>query len=476
MAYSFPKIELVKDNVIRVYHPEPLEPKTYLTASVAAGGTALTVRSNLGFSNTNPQDLLLFEGLGNKNAEIKRINGAITAGTALTSQAVTFAHGIDSSIQKILFDQIEIRGSDTDAATAASTSGTIVQFNGNNLNPINITGLFTDFIVTGTTYSFYGARFHNSLVTTVYYSAFSDGVGSSGHDFNTVGYIRRNAFANQSEEMIGKFTAQWVYDQIFSGELDIKKELRQGRDFTVIDYDAGNLATGQIAFTLPSDIEDTNTNGSMLGLRIAKRQNLTYINQAGYQALMDGVGFTTLSSTAAVGATTMVLTDSRDFDDSGSVNIAGTSYSYTGNTRSTGTLTGFTALTAEITSGTNVFQNITFGEPTQYTIDDGSVKFDVPISSDFNGRNIWMDYYINPPRVNTDSDALTVNDPMLIQFYLEMMIRKKKANGSLPINDPMVLEYEKRKLKYLRNELSGQAVQLIPAVPDTGFNYPLTWY
>ena len=124
MAYPAPRLKLVRDNVLRIYHPEPVEPKSYLTAAVSATGTTLTVRSNAGFSNTDPQSLLLLESLGSANAEIKRVNGAITAGTSLTCQALTFAHAIDTPVQAMLFDQFEVSGSSTATGTKTAIATT----------------------------------------------------------------------------------------------------------------------------------------------------------------------------------------------------------------------------------------------------------------------------------------------------------------------------------------------------------------
>ena len=146
MAYSFPKLEQVKDNVIRIHHPETVEPSTYLTASVAASGTALTVENNARFAQ---YDLLLFEGFGVERAEIGQISAAVTAGTALTVDATVFAHGINTKISNILFDQVEISG----AATATGSKTSIATVN------LNVDDGYTDYIVSGTTYAFYFARF-----------------------------------------------------------------------------------------------------------------------------------------------------------------------------------------------------------------------------------------------------------------------------------------------------------------------------
>ncbi len=455
MAYPAPRFLKVRDNQLRVLHPEVLEPSTYLTASVAASGTALTVKSNLGFSNTDPQDLLLFEGLGNEAAEIKRVNGAITAGTSLTSQAVTFAHGIDCSVSKILYDQVEISG----ASSATGSKTTIATVN------INVGGLFTDYIVSGTTYSYYFARFYNSLATTPYYSGYADAVAAAGFDPKNVGFIREQAFRQMGEKIGDKFTNQWVYDNIYLGELEVSKRLKRWSWLVSEEYDAGNVTTGDKGFTLPTDIEDNRTNKSILGVRIGKSRNMTYIDKTAYESIMYASATTTLNAAVSINDTQVTLSDSRDFDDSGTINIAGTSYSYTTNTRSTGVLSGMTAFSAGISNGTQVWQNVTFGEPFRYTVDNGTVLFDTPPSSDWNGRNYWLDYYKTVVRVDSDGDSITVNDPKPVISYLKMKIKEKNANGNLAADDGSVLEFEREVAKLIENELSGQKLRLVPEIP-----------
>ena len=89
MSYETPAIEMSKDNLIRVFHPRILTPSTYLTATVAATGTTLTVASNDGFAD---KDLVLLEGFNNPLAE------------SLLSQCIEtekgFAkHGVPSGLQ-----------------------------------------------------------------------------------------------------------------------------------------------------------------------------------------------------------------------------------------------------------------------------------------------------------------------------------------------------------------------------------------
>ena len=467
--YPAPKIKFIGENVIRAYHPEPLEPFSFLTASVAAAGVTLTLKSNLGFSNTDPQDLILFERLGNEAAEIKRVNGTITAGTSLTVQALTLAHPIDTPVSKILFDQIVVTGGTT-AAIAASGSGTIVQFAGSDTTNINVSGPYTDFIVTGTTYAYYSARFYNSLATTAYYSGYADGVAATGLDSSSVGAVISLALENLGESVNEKFSMPWLLEQVYQAELDVSKRLKRWSWLVEHDYDAGNLATGDEGFTLPTDIADAETDKSILGLRLGTGPNLWYQGKAEFEEDHNGVAFTTLSSTAAIGATTLVLTDSRDFEDSGSVNIAGTSYAYTGNTRSTNTLTGLTALAAEITSGNNVWQNATFSEPLRYTVTDGDVLFECPVESELNGRNVWLDYYKKVTKADSDGDLLSVPDSGVVRLYVERSILEKKMGGSIPLDHAAHVKYEQRVKALITNEMTGQPLRLVPQTVEHGFN------
>lgn len=462
MAYQSPRIKWVRDNVLRIYHPEVLEPTTYLTGTVAAGGTTLTVKSNLGFSNTDPEDLLLIGSLGSEGTEIKRINGAITAGDSLTVQATTFAHGIDTAISKILFNKFEVSG-----ASTLGGSKTVVTFNGANETPINVNGEYTDFVVTGSTYAFYFVRFYNSLSTTPYYGAYSDGIAATDFTVKTVGFIARNAFENSGEERGGIFSDTWLSDQIYLVEQDISKRLERWSWLVSQEYDLGNITTGLDSIALPSDIEDNQTNKSILGLRIGTGENMWYVDKADFELAREGVAHTTFASTASIGATSFVLTDSNDFTNTGSVNVAGTEYSYTTNTRSTDTLSGITATAAEITSGTDAWQGVTFGEPREYTVNNGTLYFVTPPSSDFSGRNIWLDYYKTPARTDGDGDTITVNDSGAVIAGLKVKIKERKMNGAISPTDPAVLEYETKVKRLVENELSGQHVSMVPSIPGS---------
>lgn len=457
MAYPFPKLEIVKDNTVRVYHPEVLEPITFLTATASAGAVSLTVKNNAGFSNTDPQTLILLEGFGSSLAEIVRVDGAITLGSALPVTATTFAHGINTSISKVLYDQIEISG----AATAGGSKTVIDTVS------IQSSGKWSDFVVTGTTYNYYFARFKNSLSTTPYFSAYSDAVSATGFGVQTVGFIRRNAFKNVSETFssTSRWDANWIYGQIYLCELDVLKEKDTWGQLVEQNYAVSTVTTGMQGFSLPSDIEDTQTKKSILGIRIGTKTNMDFIDRPTFEWVMQDACVTTLATQVNPSDTTVVLTDSSDIPDSGSINYEGTTYAFTANDRTTNTLSGFTAFAITIPAGSNIWYNVQFGEPRRYTVSDGFVYFDVPPSSDFNGRNIWIDYYKQATLPTTDAATVMFNDPQLYISWIEMAIKKEKANGVLAQNDASALTYARRKQLLVMKDRNPNKLRLIPSVP-----------
>ncbi|MFA5350294.1 MAG: hypothetical protein WC357_03050 [Candidatus Omnitrophota bacterium] len=540
MAYPNPKIQKLRDDIIRVYHPEILEPQTYLTADLAATGTANTVANNDGWVN---EYLILYEGYDIENAEIKMVNAAVTAGTSLTSTAVTFAHSINCPLKRVLFNQIEISGASS--LTGVKSDTTLIN--------ITVAQPYTDYVLSSAlqAHAYIFVRFYNSLVGTPFYSEYSDGIATTDLTPKTLGFIKRNAFKNIGEQWGGRFTDEWFYDQIYLGELDVAKSLKRWSWLYSFDYDMGNLSEGQWRVALPTDIEDKMTNKSIMGIRVEGDVNLAPIDWTQYQNAMNGINHTTLSSAASVGDVKLVLTDSRDFADSGTVtlktllsgvvfsnssgdivmgtytahglatgdkiNVSGCTndycntnwtityltantftldnaswasftgadvtgdvvpiksktITYTGNSRGTNTLTGITALTESVAASVDVWQNLTFGTPEQFSVNNGYIYFDIPPDSNLEGRNIWLDYYTTVSRKDSDGDEITVNDSNLMILWMEMAIKREKSNGELAVTDPSWIAYEQKKKQLIQNEISGQHLYLVPG--GVSRNRPLSW-
>src|SRR3990167_1976248 len=406
MAFEAIQFQLLRNNVLRINHPSlPTSPSIYITAANLAGATSLTIRDNAGFSNSDGGDLLLVGELGEEETEIIYVNGAITAGTALTTSALIFAHPINTPVRKIVFDKIEIFGN-TSAVSAGSTSITTI-----NIDP---TSPYTEVVLTATqvgSYTYYGIRGVRSVATT-YNGGYSDFISASGFSTNTVGFIIDQAFLAVGEKVRpnGLMSRQWAYDQIFLGEQDVAQELKKWSWLQSFNYNAGAVTLGVNSFTLPTNIVDANTPKGILGLRVGQGKNLRYMSKSEYDFLFQNTTNTTVGTSYIAGATSIVLTDSDNFDDSASINVynAGVidSVTYTTNTRSTNTLTGVTSNDSGGTAADPVWQRERQGIPSRFTVYQGSGYFDtVPDTSDnLVGEQILLDYYKQVTRVNSDGD------------------------------------------------------------------------
>lgn len=458
MSYEAVQLQLVGNNVLRINHPSlPATPASFLTTANSAGGTSLTVRDNNGFTNG---DLILVGDYGTEQAEIKQVNGAVSAGTSLTTTAMTFAHAVDTMVRKILFDKIEIYGNSSSSSSGSTLITTI------NIDP---TSPFTEYVVTGTTYAYYGVRAIRSVATT-YNGDYSDFIQSSGYDTDMVGFIIARAFEATGMEVQadGKYSRQWAYDQIFLGEQDVAKARKKWSWLQEFSYDAGNVTLGVNHFTAPTNMSDKNSPRAIQGLRLGTGKHLTYMSKAEYDALFQNTARTTVGTTYVAAAGTVILTDSRDFTDAGSFNAYTNntidSVSYTTNTRATNTLTGVTSNDSGATAGDPVWQNEPAGVPQRFTIFEGEIYFDmVPdLTANLVGTNIWLDYYKKITRVNSDGDTITVPDSLCIQFWLETQIKRSKSNGTIAADDASWIGYQRLKKQLSDLEVGGQGVSFVP--------------
>lgn len=465
MAFEALQLQVVNNNILRIDHPSlPSIPKTSLTTANIAAATTLTVLDNAGFSNSAGGDMILIGNLGDEQSEIKEVDGAITAGTSLTVTATTFPHPVNTPVRKIIFDQIEVYGN----STATSSGSTLIA----TIN-LDVSAPYTEYVVSGTTYSFYGVRGIRSTATT-YNGSYSDFIAAAGFDTNTVGFIIQQAFEAVGEKIAseGRFSKQWAYDQIYLGELNVSKQLKKWSWLQQFEYDAGNVTLGVNSLTLPTDMSDTNTAKAIQGVRIGKDTNLDYITKTEYEYLFQNVANTTVGTTYASGATTIVLIDSRDFDSSGSINVytAGVidAVSYTTNTRATATLTGVTSNDSGGTAADPVWQGEPQGQPSRYTVYEGTLYFDTVPDTTTNlvGENIWLDYYKKVTRVNTDGDTVSVPDSLCVQYWLESMIKKHRNGGTLPADDTSWINYLLTRKTLIENEVSGQSTYLVPSTPN----------
>lgn len=149
------------------------QPKTILTASLAATGTTLTVASNDGLANN---DYLILGRIGEEKTEVVKIGAAVSAGTSLTIGACVYSHDIDTPVTKIDYNQVRFyRGTTTVAADSTALAAAQA------IDPTEIYSYYEDTNTTG--YGF--IRFYNS--TSANFSVYSDAVSYA----NKTGYTDR---------------------------------------------------------------------------------------------------------------------------------------------------------------------------------------------------------------------------------------------------------------------------------------------
>jgi len=451
MAYEAGRIASVKGNVIKIDHPTNSDqPSTLLSAAVAASGTALTVLDSTGFAD---KDIALLGSVGSEGTEIKQESGAPGSATSITVAAVSFAHAIDTPVTKVLFNQVEISG-----ALKSSDTPTLIA-----TVDLKVDASETTYVVSGTTYPFYFVRYYNSLATTPYYGAYSDAVDYTDYSDNTVRAVKIRALDMTNEEIGEIITNDFLNRMLFQSRRDVHNSLKRWSFREQFGYDAGNLTEGDYKITLPTDMQDRYTNKNLPGVRIGTEWNLKWLTKREWDMELEGTAITTLASSYTVADAEITLTDSHDFDDDGSFQIAGDSGAYSANARGTGKLTMSTDCDDNHTAGVNVFQNVSMGTPQYYTIIEGELLFWPPVDDSFEGRNIWLDYYKTVVAVDSDADEFDEPNYDMYVHYLAWAIKKKKK-PELGMNDIDYMEYTRLKKQLIEKEITGQEISLEPSI------------
>jgi hypothetical protein len=171
---------------------------------------------------------------------------------------------------------------------------------------------------------------------------------------------------------------------------------------------------------------------------------------------MGDVRQNTVRTQASVGATSLLIDNSNDFDDTGSVSvyIAGVKYNitYTGVTRSqtAGVLTGVPAsgegsVAVILPIGTAVWQKEDEGQPNFYTVRNGVIEFWPLVSSQYDDQNVYLDYNTVASIVNSESDTIDFQRFDMLKAYLTWRIWcKSDNNGLLDLNNGYYQQYKER--------------------------------
>lgn len=156
---------------------------TFLTASVAAAGTTLTVQDNNQFLTDN--DYYLLGAIGSKSSEIVQKNGSGTLGTSIVVDAITFAHPINTPLYRLDYNQFRLAHS-TSTSTSDIDAANVVTA------ALQLDDTYTRYQETTYTTGYYFVRFYNSQTAT--FSDYSAPIPVGGHTQLSLWEIARRVY------------------------------------------------------------------------------------------------------------------------------------------------------------------------------------------------------------------------------------------------------------------------------------------
>jgi len=427
--------------------------KTYLAQDYSAAVTSLILLSGQNFSAN--QYLIIGEP-GHEETEIVLMS-AISSNTA-TVGTTKFAHARGTVVRFIPYNQVEI-SSATSVGGSYSVLATV---------SIRVDALETFYeAVSDAITKAYKIRFKNANDTT--YSDYSDEVTGAGYAYNTVYSIKKRALDDKGETIDKTLTDEFLNESLWEARRELDSESKRWPFRTSFNTDIGNITVGQYSVAVPATLRNPDSAQNILGLRIGSDgKNIPYISKRRWDEWYEKITRTTVATQPTVGQTTLVLTDTRDLEDSGSITIGTNTITYTAKNNSTNTLSGIPAsgtgsITATHAVGTNVWQNVSFGLPTSYTIFEDTIFFNVPFEEAYDGNNIFMDLYRTLPAYDSDADVLDEPDVDMFVSYLKFKIEYKKKRGAIKAEENSdYLEYVRRKEVMKKRQRIGQDVGFSP--------------
>lgn len=437
--------------------------RTYLDADVVAGASSISANG----LNFFVGQYVIIGQPGNLKTEIIQIHSSTTpTGTLITFGAtLSFAHSRGDVVRFIPYNQI--------IPTRSTDSGA-------NFTPLSAISIRADSTETylqrtgDASTDVYKFQFSN--VSSGLVSAYSDQVTASGYGDNTVWSVKNRALSQLGEQRSDLITDQFLNDSLMEARrtLDQDPRILRWTFRTKFNTNIGQIVSAKWKVSAPTDLRDPNTFKNILSIRIGKQNRpCVYQDDNRFRQNYLNVAHTTLNGAVVSGATSITLTSSGDFDASGSCVVSGSgigvlqdAFAYTANNRSTMVVSGVTGVpVAGYSTGSEVWQNATFGVPTAYTIDNGVLYFDIPFADSLDGQNIIMDYYKTLTAI--DSDADTFDEPFYDLFvpWLKWKIKYLKANGKIDkTKDSDYMEWQEGCLRVIGQETNGQRINFIPDV------------
>lgn len=443
---------------------------SYLSEPAVAGDAQVFLQDYTAFADNQ---ILLIEDFGSETAEIVTVNGTPTVnGGAVLDSVLVRSHPVGATVYIIDYDQIELSH-----ATTAAGSKTVLTLNSGivSVQPDIKVQIYNEAEFSS---GYYFARYKNSI--TGLFSGYSDALVYGGWDSNTVGYMIDRALSDVGEKLSAKVTRFDCYEWINTCLKTDQGKLKRWPEHYSYNAVLGQVSRGINVTAMPTDAYDLETNKSILALRIGTGKKLAYLSPGDFDNQINDVAVTQVRTQATAGQTTLLIDNSYDYADSGTVNvyISGTKYSitYTGVTRSAtaGILTGVPAsgtgsISVTIPVDTYVWQNEVEGVPVWFTVRNGNIEHWPLADSANDNNNLYGDYSKVATSVNSDGDTVDAQRFDRVQAYLTWRIKMKaRNNGNLDTNDGYYMSYKEGLNDAIRTLPQNNIFRIRPSVNRIG--------
>jgi len=421
-------------------------PTIILDADASAADTTITVQSIIGVS---VDDILFFREPGNERAEIIAVH-AVTApsgNTVTLVAALVEAHPAGTLVYIIQANQIRFYRGATEVDANSDDSSLTALAAAQNIDPTINRNFYND---TTQTSGFYWYRFENSItsINLLYSDAIAWSIVAPAFAEEEVGYIIEEARSDLGKDWDAKFSKQKAIRQVNACLQYMEGKLKRWERYMVSDFAIGQTARGVFDFALPSDIYDSQTNRSILQVKLGQSElPLTPKDEREMEEIMGDVRRTTVRNATVVGNTTLDIVNSYDFSDDGDINIytANTldAITYGAVTRSAtvGVLTGIAAtgdaaITAIHAVGQNVWQSETEGKPQYFNVREGRLRIWYLPNASYVNLNVFLDYYTQATRVDSEADTIDFLRVDAVKHWLKWKMDSVwNHNGQLDLSN-----------------------------------------
>lgn len=423
-------------------------PTTFLANDYLTAGQSSIVVENA--STGSGYAFIAIENIANEKWEVINVS-SISGNTINLAANTTYTHQVGAIVYFLKYNQIEFSYS----ATLSDIKSVLAT--------INIAGSdeYTIYEDNSNVSGYAYTRLKNSVSAT--FSPYSSAIPYT-YSKKSARELKTLALLELNEEHSPSITDEFVFRLINKAESEVVNLRKKGKWawLRTHNYALGTIANGGWRLALPSNIQDRESDESIEEVKFGTGNNLQYLGLKDWNSLINGVAYTQLTTNLTIGSSTISGILFANFPDEGTVYIGNNIITYTGKTNTT--LTGCSGVTTAVDAGATIFNRISTGKPSYYTIQDGYIYVYPVVGPQQSGKALIMTYYHTPSVINTGYDEVSVPDETAIVDYLVWKIDARLNAGGSTIGQIAYQSFLTKADRMRRQESSGRITVLKPHI------------